>query len=166
MPLVLALAAAATIQPRIIDRRDPIDDVRSALVLLERGKTALAVGCLNVADRSTITVFAKFERIVGRQVRRVLAGGTPVQYRFDQQPHHTESWSSQRYIVRNSGSFAMRFLLAMKGSQQVYMRAQKADRDILQISFTYSDPTRMIDDVLGRCGFNPDGSPIRQQGLR
>lgn len=52
----------------------------------------------------------------------------------------------------------MRFILAMKGTRQFYMRAQREDGDLVQIDFSYSDPTRLIDEVLGRCGYNPDGS--------
>lgn len=157
MSLTLFLAAAAT-QPRITELVDPIDDRRSALVMLERGKTYLAVGCLNVEDRSTIVAVAKFERFVGRETPGLIAGGTAIQYRFDQRPHAAERWSSQRYLVSAKGPAAMRFLLAMKGSRQITMRAQRYDNDIVQLSFAYSDPARMIDTVLGRCGFNPDGT--------
>lgn len=159
MSLILALATAAAVQPTIVDRRDPIDDARVVMVYLEAPKSYLGVGCANAADRSSIMVIAKFERFVGREAQSLFGGGgTPVQYRFDQRSHRNEGWSSQRYVIKQRGAYAMRFIQAMKGSRQVYLRARREDGDIVQIAFTYGDPTRLIDDVLGRCGLNPDGS--------
>lgn len=159
MSLTLALAAAAAIQPRIVDQRDPIDDARVVMVYIPAGKTYLGVGCANAADRSSITVIAQFRRFIGREAQGLFGGGgTPVQFRFDLQPHRTENWTSQRYTVKQRGASAMRFILAMKGTRQVYLRARREDGDIVQIDFGYSDPSRMIDEVLRRCGFNPDGS--------
>jgi hypothetical protein len=158
MSLTLVFAAAAAIQPKIVDKRDSYDDARAAFVVFETHKTYLGVGCFNVADRSTVAVVAKFERFVGRERQGIFAGGTLVQYRFDQRQAQIEHWNSQRYNVREGGASAMRFLLAMKGSRQIHLRARREDGDIVEITFSYSDPSRLIDDVLGRCGFNPDGS--------
>ncbi len=158
MSITLALAAAA-IQPSIVDQRDPINGERLVAVYIGSGKTYLGAGCANAADRSSMIVIAKFPRFIGRETPGLFgAGGTPMQYRLDQQPHRSENWSSQRYIVKQRGASAMRFILAMKGSRQVYLRAQRADGGIVQIAFNYHDPARIIDEVLARCGFNPDGS--------
>ena len=160
----LIFAAAVAAQPRIVDQVDPMDDVRSAFVFLDTRQTYLAAGCLNVADPSSMAVLAKFDRVIDRKVPTIFAGGTLVEYRIDQQPHVTERWTSQRYVVRVKGSPAMKFLLAMRGSRQIYLRAQRFDADVVQLSFTYSDPSRLVDDVLARYGHNPDGS--RTAGAR
>lgn len=160
MALTLALAAAALVQPRIHEQSDPLDDARMVFVVLEKGKTYLGAGCLDVADRSSIAAVAKFNRFVGREAQGIFSGGTLVQYRFDGRPPQSEHWTSQRYMVRERGAAAMRFLLAMKGSRHVHLRARRNDGDIVTVEFSYSDPSRLIDNVLARCGFNPDGSRI------
>ena len=158
MSLSLFLAAAVGSQPRIVDQVDPLDDIRSAFVFIEHRKTYLAVGCLNVVDRSSIAVLAKFDRFVDRNPTGIIAGGTLMQYRFDHQPPVTERWTSQNYVLKVRGSSAMRFMLGMKASRQIYVRAQRYDNDVNQLAFTYGDPSPLIEDVLGRCGYNPDGS--------
>lgn len=163
MSLSLFLAAAVASQPRVVDQVDPVDDIRSAFVFIEHRKTYLAVGCLNVLDRSSVAVLAKFDRFIDRNQSGIIAGGTLMQYRFDQRSPVTEHWTSQNYVLKVRGASAMRFMLAMKGSHQIYVRAQRYDNDVNQLAFTYGDPSRLIDDVLGRCGYNPDGSRSASQ---
>jgi hypothetical protein len=155
----LILAAAVVSQPRIVDQIDPVTDARSAFLYLNHSETYLAVGCVNITNRATMMVLAKFARFIGHENPSIFAGGTPIEYRFDHQPRETGRWISQRYVVSVKGSSAMKFMLGMRSSQQIFLRAQRPDRDIAQLVFTYNNPVRLVDDVLARCGYNPDGSP-------
>ena len=160
MFLALSLAAATLSQPRINTQIDPIDDTKSVYVIVGTPSAYLALGCQNVADRSTIRVVAKFDRYVGDGVPGLIAGGTVLQYRFDQRPASTVRWySHDREVTAEAARTSpIKFMLEMKGSTRAYLRAQNYDADPVGMALNYEDPTVLIEEVLTQCGFNADGT--------
>ncbi|WP_374945046.1 hypothetical protein [Sphingomonas sp.] len=160
MIAALLIAAVAGGQLRIVERADPISDAKSVYAIVGGGNEYLAMGCDNVAERSSIRVVVHYNRYIGNNQPGLILGGTDVQYRFDQRPPETVRWYSHDREVTSETDRTdpIKFIIAMKGSSTVFIRSANFDADAVDVRFSYSTPDAIVDDMLVRCGFNPDGS--------
>lgn len=157
---LLFAAAIADAAFKIVEQIDPITDAKSVYATIGTKDQYLAIGCDNAIDRKSIRVTVLTKEYIGDSTPGILMGGTDVQYRFDQRPPQSVRWySHERFLsAERERTDPIKFMLEMKGSTSVFIRAFNYAREAIDVRFRYQVPDEVIADVLARCGFNPDGS--------
>jgi hypothetical protein len=170
LSLTTMIAIVGAVNPavaqQIIEGVDPINDTKSAFMFVGGTKSFIGIGCQNVSDRNTLKVMVYFTRYIGSGTPGLLMGGTTVDYRFDRRPPKSERWYSETDFVQAQGDRAppIPFILEMKRSTSAHVRATSSDGStIVDAPFVYSEPASLIETVLVKCGYNPDGTVPRRQ---
>jgi hypothetical protein len=142
-----------------VEHVDPITDAKSVYAVAGTSEQHLALGCDDTRARS-VRVVAHFNRYIGDATPGIIAGGTPLQYRFDKRPPVAVRWYSHDREVTAEQEITrpLKFILDMKGSSSVYLRATDDEGDAFDMGFTYDNATPVIEQMLTACGLNADGT--------
>jgi hypothetical protein len=163
--MTVAALVAAPSAARIVERVDPISDERSVYAVVGDSTANLALGCASVGDPSTVRVVAHFPRYIGEATPGLVLGGQELQYRFDKRPSETVYWYANGQTVRAEAQRTrpVAFMMQMKGTTSVHLRALNYALDPVDMAFSYPDPTALIEDVLVRCGFDLLGNKPKRK---
>jgi hypothetical protein len=155
----VALLAAGIGSVRIVEHLDPITDNKSVYAVVGNSEQHLALGCDDTRARS-VRVVVHFNQYIGDATPGIIAGGTLLQYRFDKRPPVAVRWYShdREVTAEEEITHPIKFILDMKGSSSVYLRAFDFDGDAFDMSFTYENATPVIEQMLTACGLNANGT--------
>lgn len=153
------LTSAQTGSLRIVERVDPITDNKSIYAVVGTPEQHLALGCDDARARS-VRVVAHFKQYIGDAKPGIIAGGADFQYHFDKRPPISARWYShdQEVTAEEEITRPLRFILDMKGSTSIYLRARNYDGDAFDMQFTYENATPTIEQMLVACGLSADGA--------
>ncbi|MFL6726125.1 MAG: hypothetical protein ACJ8FS_06390 [Sphingomicrobium sp.] len=159
---LVALAAVASGDAgalRIVEHVDPISDTKSVYAVVGNTEQHLALGCNDQRARS-VRIIAHFNQYVGDATPGLLLGGTDLQYRFDKQSPMSVRWYShgREVTAESERTKPLTFILGMKVSTAVYLRATDYDGDPVDMSFTYENAGPIIEQMLTACGLNSNGT--------
>lgn len=112
----------------------------------------LAFGC--ESGDGSLSVLLSLNANVGYSMPGVIAGGTRVRYSFDGGPEQSKRWAGvgDTVIARAAPSRPLEFVRALRGTTSVRLRVEVEGGREVDVTYRYSDPSAIVDEVARRCG--------------